>query len=581
MTASPRSRVDKTDQDGSSSTLTVTEEVKPGHKPDADKDISEKQTPPVENPGLSDSDSIHTSSSSSLEDGEVQVTSSRRTVSRTVSNVYHDIQSLHDVEIGADIEKDPPDPRDPNLVCWAPNDPDNPKTWAFKKKWAAVLVVSCFTFISPVSSTMIAPSITAIGRDLHIDSQIQQALTLSIFLLAYAVGPLFLGPLSEMYGRVPVLQLMNLVYLFFNLGCGLAKTKAQMIVFRFFAGLGGSVSLAIGGGVLGDLFTAEQRGRAMSLYSLMPLMGPAIGPIAGAFVTQRTTWRWIFYATTIADAVIQVAGLFWLQETYAPVLLQRRRDRLIKETGNTALHTEFDSDITFAKKLGTAMSRPFKLLGTQIIVQVLATYLMFLYGQLYLQLSTFPKLWQTRYHESIEIGGLNYISLGIGLFLGAQVCAPLQDRIYAYLKRREGVSVGRPEFRIPMMVPGAVVVPIGLLLYGWSAQYTVHWIVPNIGVALFAFGTIVGFQCIQGYLVDTYTLYAASAVGAGTVLRSLAGFGFPLFAPYMYDKLDYGWGNTVLAATSIVIGWPAPILLWLYGQRLRERSPFAAGTVGA
>lgn len=140
MTASPRSRVDKTDQDGSSSTLTVTEEVKPGHKPDADKDISEKQTPPVENPGLSDSDSIHTSSSSSLEDGEVQVTSSRRTVSRTVSNVYHDIQSLHDVEIGADIEKDPPDPRDPNLVCWAPNDPDNPKTWAFKKKWAAVLV---------------------------------------------------------------------------------------------------------------------------------------------------------------------------------------------------------------------------------------------------------------------------------------------------------------------------------------------------------------------------------------------------------------------------------------------------------
>jgi multidrug resistance protein len=411
--------------------------------------------------------------------------------------VYHDIQSLHDVEIGAEIEKDPPDARDPNLVCWAANDPDNPKTWTFKKKWAAVLVVSCFTFISPVSSTMIAPSITAIGHDLHIETQIQQALTLSIFLLAYAVGPLFLGPLSEMYGRVPVLQLMNLVYLFFNLGCGLAKTKAQMIIFRFFAGLGGSVSLAIGGGVLGDLFTAEQRGRAMSLYSLMPLMGPAVGPIAGAFVTQRTTWRWIFYATTIADAVIQVAGLFWLQETYAPVLLQRRRDRLIKETGNTALHTEFDTDVSFSKKLATAMTRPFKLLGTQIIVQVLAGYLMFLYGQLYLQLSTFPTLWQTRYHESVEIGGLNYISLGIGLFLGAQVCAPLQDRIYAYLKRREGVTVGRPEFRIPMMFPGAVVVPIGLLMYGWSAQYTVHWIVPNIGVALFAFGTIVGFQCIQ------------------------------------------------------------------------------------
>jgi MFS family permease len=206
---------------------------------------------------------------------------------------------------------------------------------------------------------------------------------------------------------------------------------------------------------------------------------------------------------------------------------------------------------------------------------------MFLYGQLYLQLSTFPKLWETRYGESVEIGGLNYISLGLGLGLGAQLCAPLQDRVYAWLKRREGVSVGRPEFRVPMMVPGAVATPVGLLIYGWSAQYTVHWIVPNIGVVIMSAGTIVCFQCIQGYLVDTYTLYAASAVGAGTVLRSLAGFGFPLFGPYMYDRLDYGWGNTVLALVSICVGWPAPILLWKYGEKLRAKSPFAAGTVGA
>jgi hypothetical protein len=81
----------------------------------------------------------------------------------------------------------------------------------------------------------------------------------------------------------------------------------------------------------------------------------------------------------------------------------------------------------------------------------------------------------------------------------------------------------------------------------------------------------------QGYLVDTYTLYAASAVGAGTVLRSLAGFGFPLFGPYMFDRLDYGWGNTLLALLSVFIGWPAPILLWKYGEKLRAKSPFAAG----
>ncbi|KAB5572470.1 major facilitator superfamily transporter [Coniochaeta sp. 2T2.1] len=506
-----------------------------------------------------------------------------RAISRTVSEVYHDIETRRDIELPSpsdekDASSSPTTPSDPNLVTWhRPYDPENPKTWTMRKKWAAVVIVSFFTLISPVSSTMIAPAMTAIGRDLHITSQFDQALTLSIFLLAYAVGPLFLGPLSELYGRVPVLQLFNLLYLFFNLGCGLARTRAQMIAFRFFAGLGGSVSLAVGGGVLGDLFAAEQRGRAMSIYSLMPLMGPAIGPIAGAFVTARTTWRWVFYATTMADAVIQVAGLFFLRETYAPVLLKRRRRRLVKETGNKGLHTQYDNDQTVWQKLGTALVRPFRLVSTQIIVQMLALYLMFLYGQLYLQLSTFPKLWEQKYNMSVEIAGLNYISLGLGLWLGSQLCAPLQDRIYAWLKRREGVTVGRPEFRVPMMIPGAVMTPVGLLIYGWSAQYRVHWIVPNIGVCIMSAGTIICFQCIQGYLVDTYTLYAASAVGAGTVLRSLAGFGFPLFGPYMYDSLDYGWGNTTLALVSIVIGWPAPILLWKYGELLRKKSPFAAG----
>ncbi|CAK7243682.1 MAG: hypothetical protein STHCBS139747_005208 [Sporothrix thermara] len=463
---------------------------------------------------------------------------------------------------------------DLNLVKWkGPEDPENPKNWTITKKWAAVFIVSLFTLISPVSSSMVAPALVDIGRDLDITSSVEQLLTLSIFILAYAVGPLFLGPLSELYGRVIVLQLSNLVYLFFNLGCGLAKTRGQMIAFRFLSGFGGSAPLAIGGGVLADLFTAEQRGRALSMYSLAPLLGPAIGPIAGAFIAQNTTWRWVFYSTTIADGVIQVAGLFFLRETYAPVLLTWKRNRLRKETGNHALYTVFDDARAggVVKTLRIAFSRPFVMLGTQLIVQVLALYMMYLYGLLYLVLATFPVLWTTIYNEGQGISGLNYISLGVGLALGAQVLAPLQDRIYAYLKRRYKVSVGRPEFRVPIMVPGAILVPAGLLIFGWTAEYHTHWIGPNIGAAVLASGVIVGFQCIQGYLVDTYTRYAASAVGATTILRSIAGFGFPLFAPDLYNNLGYGKGNTVLAAVGIVIGWPAPFLLWKYGQYLRTK----------
>lgn len=197
-------------------------------------------------------------------------------------------------------------------------------------------------------------------------------------------------------------------------------------------------------------------------------------------------------------------------------------------------------------------------------------------GSMYLVLSTYPGLWAIVYHESIGIGGLNYISLGVGFFLGSQICAPINDRLYRRLKKSNN-NTGRPEFRVPLMVPGSLLVPIGLFIYGWSAQKHTHWIVPNIGAAMFAAGVIIGFQGIQTYIVDSYTRFAASALAAITVLRSLAGFGFPLFAPYMYNALEYGWGNSLLGFIAIGLGLPAPFLLWYFGQKLRARSTFAAG----
>lgn len=105
------------------------------------------------------------------------------------------------------------------------------------------------------------------------------------------------------------------------------------------------------------------------------------------------------------------------------------------------------------------------------------------------RLSTFPSLWERTYHESVGLGGLNYISLGVGFFLGTQICAPINDRIYRKLKMRNN-NIGRPEFRVPLMIPGACLVPIGLFIYGWTSFYQTHWIVPNIGAAIFAAGTV-------------------------------------------------------------------------------------------
>lgn len=97
---------------------------------------------------------------------------------------------------------------------------------------------------------MIAPALASVSKDFGVTSTVESQMMLSIFVLAYAIGPLFLGPISEVSGRVRVLQLSMLFYLAWNLGCGFAQNTAEMMVFRFLSGLGGSAPMAIGGAVL-------------------------------------------------------------------------------------------------------------------------------------------------------------------------------------------------------------------------------------------------------------------------------------------------------------------------------------------
>ena len=311
---------------------------------------------------------------------------------------------------------------------------------------------------------------------------------------------------------------------------------------------------------------------------MAPLLGPVLGPIVGGIITEYTTWRWIFWAVSIADGFVQLLGLILLRETFPPQILASKAQKLRKDTGNGHWHTKWETpNRRLVNILKAALVRPFVMLGTQPIIQILVLYLAYLYGLVYLVLTTLPTLWTVRYHETIGIEGLNYISLGIGYLVGTQSTGRLNDRIYKSLKKRNGKGVGQPEFRLPLLIPGSVLVPTGIFWDGWSAQTHLHWIMPNIGLVIFELGMKMATQCTQSYGVDTYPLYSASAGAASTFLRSLAGFGFPLLAPYMYQRLDYGWGNSLIAFLAIMLGVPAPFALWKYGPWLRARSQYAAG----
>ena len=485
---------------------------------------------------------------------------------------------------------------------------------------------------------MIAPSLPDIARDFHITNDIQIQMVLSIFVLAFAVGPVVFGPLSELYGRVNVLQCANLLFLTFTIACGFAQSEAQIMAFRFLAGLGGSAPLAIGGGVLGDLFMPEERGKAMALYGIGPLLGPSIGPLLGSFVAAYSTWRWMFWAASIASACILTLSFVFLEECYAPLLLQRKATRLRESSGIDFYRSEHeDPNRTVLKSIATALTRALKMLFTQPLVQVLALYMAYAYGTMYLVLATFPTLWTDTYHESTAVAGLNYISLGLGFFLGAPIVGKSTDKIYKHLTAKHAkalskpkptppppgqpcptcgctvpapaVSIppsakattqprkptanppsgpphnrpagpptrGKPEYRLPLLLPFSLLPPIGLLIYGWTSSYHLHWILPNIGAFIFSLGTVAAFQCITSYLIDAYTKYAASAIAAVTVLRSLAGFGFPMFAGRMYGALGLGWGNTVLAGVALGVGVPVTVGLVVFGETLRKRSGLAVG----
>ncbi|CAE6405591.1 unnamed protein product [Rhizoctonia solani] len=474
--------------------------------------------------------------------------------------------TLHDVEAPSPKEK-------PDFVDWdGPDDPKNPRNWTFRHRWAATAVVSLFTFMSPLASSMVAPALPQISRELNLEQgSVLESMTLSVFVLAYAVGPLIFGPLSETYGRRLILQGSNLFFLAFNIACSRAKTSSQLLAFRFLAGLGGSAPLAIGGGTIADLWSPEERGMAMSLYSLAPLTGPAIGPVAGAWIAERASWRWVFYSTSIADGVIQLVGLWYLTETYAPTILAAKARALRKSTGDETICTAHEhkrKGSSTWKFIANALLRSIKFLMFDPVMTIMAIYMAVMYGTMYLQLTTFASIWTERYGESVGIAGLNYLFMGAGFTLGAQLGARVLDRIYKHLKERNN-GIPTPEMRLPLLAVGSFMLPAGLLLYGWTAEYRIFWLVPDIGVFIYCTGIIASFLCIQTYIVDTYGLHAASAVAAVSSFRSIAGFAFPLFSTKMFTALGIGWGNSVLALIALVIGCPSPFLFYKYGPQLR------------
>ena len=133
---------------------------------------------------------------------------------------------------------------------------------------------------------------------------------------------------------------------------------------------------------------------------------------------------------------------------------------------------------------------------------------------------------------------------------------------------------GRPEYRLPLCFVGMLILPCGLLCFGWSAESKSHFIVPLLGSFLTGYATILCFQTILVYLVDAFIPFSASATACAVLVRSILAAAFPLMAEEMFEDLGYGWSCTLLAGVALA-GAPVPLILYRYGEGLRSRYKFS------
>lgn len=454
-----------------------------------------------------------------------------------------------------------------------------PLNFKAKRKWFIVSLVAAITFLTPFASTILAPAIGYLHEEFEPSPGEDDDLTIasfpiSIYLLGYAVGPLFLSPLSEIYGRHVVLCSANAFFCVWLIGCALAPSLEALIVFRFLTGVGGSGCLTIGGGIIADMIPVHQRGRAITVWMVGPIVGPSVGPIIGAFVAQDIGWRWTAWIVFIAAVPTVVALTLLSQETNARVLIRRKAARLRRELGRPNLRSAYrDPEETAGEGksavLLRGLVRPVKMLFLSPLLFSLSLYIAFCYGVLYLLFNTIPLVFQDQYGFNLGETGLVYIPMGLGYGLSMTIFSVVSDRTVLRMTAANG-GVYEPEMRLPDCIWFACLLPMTFFWYGWTAQAQTHWIVPVLALLPFSIGIIGVWQPIQAYIIDAFPEYAASALAAFTVFRSVVAAFLPLAGPAMYDSLGLGWGNTVLGLIAVAL-IPVPALIYRYGSRLRKR----------
>ena len=344
---------------------------------------------------------------------------------------------------------------------------------------------------------------------------------------------------------------------------------------RFLQGLFGSAPLAIIGGTLADFWGPVERGFALGLFSGATFIGPVAGPIIGSFVTTSYLgWRWTSWLTLIMAAFTGILAWFICSESYEPVLLQRKAAKIRFDTKNWAIRAPADENqVNMKEIIQKYLFRPFIMMALEPILILITFYMSFIYGLIYLFFEAYPIAFEEIRGWNEGVAALPFLGITIGVIVGVTIVVYASNTRY---KRKMIANGGKPvpEERLVPMIAGAFFLPIGLFWFAWTSNPHVSW-VPQV-VAGIPIGAGVLLIFLQGlsYIIDVYLMHANSAIAANTLVRSMAGAGFPLFATAMYHKLGVDWATSLLGFLTVAF-LPVPILFYIYGKKLRGLSKYS------
>ncbi|BGP28037.1 hypothetical protein JCM10295v2_007024 [Rhodotorula toruloides] len=359
----------------------------------------------------------------------------------------------------------------------------------------------------------------------------------------------------------------------FSWGAAFATNIGALLAFRFLIGFFASASINNVPASIGDFTVPQTRGPFTVAYAVCAFGGPSIGPLLSAFIEHYAGFRWNLRVMAIFSTVTSVLVAF-VPETHHPTL---HRWRIAKDKASVESKPGGWRIIFVVYK--QALARPFVFLFTEPVVLFVSVYLSVLYGVLYGFFEAFTVVWLETRHFSVTSYGLTYISLGLGFLSGAVglilVSAKAYTKAVAAAQARGQTSIAA-EARLTLGYPGAIIVPLSLFLFAFTAPYPhVHWIVPCIAEFFFGMGVLLVFTAFIPYLTDVYQTHAASALAAGMASRALIGSVFPLFSLQLYRAATVQGATCLFAGIACLLA-PIPFVFKKKGPGLRRRSKFAA-----